>query len=160
MDLIEKFIHYAEQLKIIKNVIFTNAIPYEDIPKYYAIADTFVTASKTETQGLTVIEAMAASLPVVCIDDESFNTFVVNDLNGYLFHNQQEYVGMIDQLMKNKEKLLSMAKQACFSSEQYSLKYYAEQVLDVYRIALSGIASNRSFFTRIKDVVKGGLHGG
>lgn len=156
----EKFIHYAEQLKIIKNVIFTNAVPYEDIPKYYAIADVFVTASTTETQGLTVIEAMAASLPVVCIDDESFNTFVVNDLNGYLFHNQQDYVEILSKLVMNKEKLLSMAKQACFSSEQYSLKYYAEQVLDVYRIALSGIGSDRSFFTRIKDVVKGGLHGG
>ena len=82
----EKFIHYSEKLKIMKNVIFTNAIPYDDIPAYYQLASIFVTASTTETQGLTLIESMAASVPVVCIDDESFNSFVVNDLNGYLFH--------------------------------------------------------------------------
>ena len=58
----EKFIHYSEKLKIMKNVIFTNAIPYNDIPKYYQLADVFVTASTTETQGLTLIEAMASSM--------------------------------------------------------------------------------------------------
>lgn len=155
----EKFIEYAEKLKIIKNVIFTNAIPYEEIPKYYAVADVFVTASTTETQGLTVIEAMAASLPVICIDDESFNTFVVNDLNGYLFHDKDEYIKRVYSLYNDKKKLEIMAKQACISSERYSLKYYAEQVLAVYRLAIGDGNSDKSFFGRIKDIVKGGLHG-
>ena len=155
----EKFIAYAEKLKIIKNVIFTSAIPYEEIPAYYAIADTFVTASTSETQGLTVIEAMAASLPVICVDDESFNTFVVNDLNGYLFHNKAEYIEMVYKLYNDKKKYAFMSKQACNSSEKYSLKYYAEQVLDVYKVALAGVDSDKSFLGRIKGVVKGGFHG-
>ena len=155
----ERFIHYAEELKIIKNVIFTNAIPYEDIPKYYAIADCFVTASTTETQGLTVIEAMSASLPVVCIDDESFNTFVIDDLNGYLFHDKKEYIEKIEKIYSDKKKYIILSKQAHNSSDKYSLKYYAEQVLDVYKFALSDANSDKSFIGRIKAVVKGGFHG-
>ena len=155
----EKLIQYAEELKIIKNVIFTNAIPYDEIPKYYAVADVFVTASTSETQGLTVIEAMAASLPVVCIDDESFNTFVVDDLNGYLFHDKSEYFKRICSLYDDKKKLGTMAKQACVSSERYSLKYYAEQVLAVYKVAIGDDSVDKSFFGRIKEVIKGGFHG-
>ena len=45
------------------------------------------------------------------------------------------------------------------SSEKYSLKYYAEQVLDVYKVALADVDSDKSFFGRIKGVVKGGFHG-
>ena len=34
---------------------------------------------------------MAASLPVVCINDESFRDTVINDLNGFVFNNRREY---------------------------------------------------------------------
>ena len=36
------------------------------------MADVFVTASKSETQGLTVLEALASSTPVVCANDPSY----------------------------------------------------------------------------------------
>ena len=65
-------------------------VPWAEIPNYYQLADLFVTASKTETQGLTVIEAMAASKPPICIDDESFNLTVTDDLNGKIFKNKRE----------------------------------------------------------------------
>ncbi len=155
----EKFIKYSEKLKITKNVIFTNAVPYEDVPKYYAIANAFVTASTSETQGLTVIEAMAASLPVVCVDDESFNTFIVNDLNGYLFKEKDEYIEAILKLYGDKKKVESLAKQASISSEKYSLKYYAERVLDVYNNTIKECSGDRTFFGRIKHVIKTGLSG-
>ena len=46
-------------------IIFTGKAPWTDVPKYYSLCDLFVTASKTETQGLTVMEAMGASKPLV-----------------------------------------------------------------------------------------------
>lgn len=155
----EKFIHYSEKLKIMKNVIFTNAIPYNDIPKYYQLADVFVTASTTETQGLTLIEAMASSIPVVCIDDSSFNNFVVNDLNGYLFHNSEEYIDSIVGIYKNPQKLKSLSKQALISSEAYSLKYFALKVQDVYLSAIEGSKNNNKFIDKIVVFIKGGLNG-
>ena len=38
-----------------------------DLPACYAAADAFVFASRTETQGLVILEAMAAGLPVVAL---------------------------------------------------------------------------------------------
>ena len=102
---------------------------------------------------------MSASLPVVCIDDESFNTFVIDDLNGYLFHDKKEYIEKIEKIYSDKKKYIILSKQAHNSSDKYSLKYYAEQVLDVYKFALSDANSDKSFIGRIKAVVKGGFHG-
>ena len=42
---------------------------------------------KSETQGLTVIEAMASNIVPVVIEDEAFNGTVIDNLNGYSFQN-------------------------------------------------------------------------
>ena len=47
-----------------RQVIFTDKKLPEEIPAYYACADCFVSASLTETQGMTYIEALACGLPV------------------------------------------------------------------------------------------------
>ena len=67
-------------------------VPWSEVAMYYQIGNVFVTASKTETQGLTVIEGMAASLPVVCMEDDSFKIAVIDGYNGMFFKNKREYV--------------------------------------------------------------------
>ena len=60
--------------------------------------------------------------------------------------------------MKDPDKVKQLSKQAKVSSERYSSKYFAERVLDVYKLALSGRDNNKGFFNRIKNVIKRGLH--
>lgn len=133
---LEKYQKLVAKNKIEENVIFTNAVPWAEIPYYYALANVFVTASKTETQGLTIIEAMASELPVVAINDESFSNIVINGLNGYLFKRKNDYVKSIINLIENKNIYLQMCKQARITAGSHSLKYYAEKILDVYSIAI------------------------
>lgn len=123
--------------KISDSTIFTGAVPRDDMPYYYALGNIFVTASKTETQGLTVIEAMASSLPVIAINDESFSNTVVDGLNGYLFNKKSEYIKKISTLIENEDIYDKMKIQAKITSNEHSLKYYAEKVLDVYKSAIS-----------------------
>ncbi|MCB0034228.1 MAG: glycosyltransferase, partial [Anaerolineales bacterium] len=47
-----------------KAILFAGAIPYDEVGNYLAAADLFVTASVSEVHPLTVIEAMAAGLPI------------------------------------------------------------------------------------------------
>ena len=157
----EQLMKLAKKLKIENNVIFTGKVPWDEIGDYYNIANVFTTASHTETQGLTVIEAMAANLPVVALNDEAFNTIVINDLNGYLFKDKKGYVKAMEKLMSDDELCLKLGAQARVNSDSYSSKYYAERVLDVYKIALDGreVNEKRSFFDKAKDVVKRGFHG-
>lgn len=146
--------------KLENNVIFTGKVSYDDIPLYYGIADAFATASETETQGLTVIEAMAASLPVLAIDDDSFRLAVVNDLNGYLFKDLKEYINYVYYLIENPKEYSKMRRQARVSAEVHSSKYFAERVLDVYKKAIETNDENKDILVgTIEGVIKRGLHG-
>ena len=133
---LEHYQKYVTKNNLNNNVIFTGKVPWEEIVSYYLIADCFATASLTETQGLTVIEAMAASLPVVCINDESFNDVVINELNGLIFNNRREYKKAITKLYKDRDLLERLSNQARIAAETHSSKYFAEQILDVYKIAI------------------------
>ena len=146
--------------KLGDNVIFTDKVPWNDVPNYYHLASCFVTASHTETQGLTVIEAMAAGLPVVALDDDAFNTVIKEDVDGYLFKDKKKYKSSIEKLMGDKEHCKKLGAQALINSNKYSAKYYAEKVLDVYNFALKGRNTNekRGFFRRAKDIFKRGFH--
>ena len=133
---LEKYQNYSKEHENEKNVIFAGKVPWEDIPKYYLISDVFVTASTSETQGLTVIEAMSASLPVVCINDESFTNTVIDNLNGKIFKNDKEYIKCIIDLYNDKKLLNRLKKGAQNTAEMHTVKYFAERVLDVYKIAI------------------------
>lgn len=133
---LENYKEYTLKNEIDKNVIFTGKVPWNKINEYYIIADVFATASHTETQGLTVIEAMAASLPVVCIDDESFTDAIIHNLNGLIFRHRREYQKHITTLFQDKNLRQKLSSQARISAETHSSKYFAEQILDVYRIAI------------------------
>ena len=147
--------------KLGDNVIFTGKVPWDEVPYYYHLANCFATASHTETQGLTVIEAMAAGIPVVCLDDESFNTVVIEGECGYLFKDKKKYKNSIIKLMNDKENAIKMGRTALIESDKYSAKYYAESVMKVYEIALKGRipGKKRGFFSKAKDVIKRGFHG-
>ena len=132
----EEYKETSKKLGIDNNVIFVGKVPWEEIPKYYHVADIFATASTSETQGLTVIEAMASSVAPVCIDDESFRNTVVDELNGKIFKDEKEYVDIILDLSKDSKKLGMLQKQARLNAEIHSSKYYGERVADVYKHAI------------------------
>lgn len=144
----------VSKLGLDDSIIFTGKVSWDKVPCYYQVADVFVTASTTETQGLTVVEAMAAGVSPVCIDDESFRNTVVDGLNGYLFHNKKEYQRAVIDLYNNPDKLKQMSKQARINSERYSAKYYAEGVLDVYNHAIFNKKSKYGFLDKIFDVFR------
>lgn len=135
-----------------ENVIFTGMVPWKDVAMYYQLGNVFVTASKTETQGLTVIEGMSASLPVVCMDDDSFKIAVIEDYNGKFFKNRREYVNAILDLYENREKYNTLSKQALNSSKQFSVKYYGEKILEVYRKAIND--TKEPFLSKFKKILR------
>ena len=150
----EYFESKVKKLKLDSSVIFTGMVPWVDVPSYYQAASLFVTASKTETQGLTVIEAMAASIPPICIDDESFNLTVTDGLNGKIFKNKKDYKNIILELYNDKSKIKKMSQQARINAEVHSSKHYAESVLDVYKHAVDNKKSRFGFVSDIIDKVK------
>ena len=127
----------TKELKLDKYVIFTGLIDYNLIPSYYQVFDAMVSFSKTETQGLTIVEGLAASLPVVCINDESFSSIVQNNYNGYLFDKSEDYRKYILDLVYNKEVYKQMSMNAKNSVYSYSKEVFASNVLKIYHEAVA-----------------------
>lgn len=152
MDKLKKLV---SKNKLDDYVIFTGRIIYRDVPKYYQLADVFATASTSETQGLTVIEACAASLPVVCINDESFNTVIIDGINGYLFNNKKEYIKRMNELLNDSNLLKQFSNQARISSNNYSSSTFAKEVEKVYKKAIEETNNNKkNIFNGFIGVVK------
>jgi glycosyltransferase involved in cell wall biosynthesis len=57
----------AGRLGVREQVVFSGPLPHARVLECYAAADLFAFASPTETQGLVVVEAMAAGLPVIAV---------------------------------------------------------------------------------------------
>lgn len=131
----------VNKYKLTDNTVFVGKVPYEETPKYYNIASIFITASHFETQGLTVIEAMSASLPAICIKDESFSD-VIDGLNGYIFESEKDAIKKILPLTADQKLLKKLGKGARKQAEMHSSKYYAEKVLHVYNKAISETSPN------------------
>lgn len=151
----KELMELADDMKLNKNIVFTGKVSWEDVPKYYQIADVFVTASTTETQGLTVIEAMAASKPVVAIKDESFELVITDKQDGFLFKNDEEYKMLINELYKSKVRRDIIAKQARITANNYSSEVYASRVLEVYKMVINKDTNLfKKVFHNIKKVSK------
>ena len=150
----EKYERLTKDKNCENNIIFTGKVPWDKVPIYYHISDAFVTASTSETQGLTVIEAMAASLPAICINDDSFNNTVVDGLNGYLFETKEECADIIVKVMNDKKLRASLASGARTSADGHSSGIFAERVLRVYEKAIQN--KKITFRERISNWLKRG----
>lgn len=142
-------------LNLEKNVIFAGKVPLDEVKYYYQVANMFVSASKTETQGLTIIEAMASSLPVVTVNDDSFIDSVIDDLNGYLFNTDEEYVNIVTKIYRDRKLCLRLANESRILSDSKSSSYFADRVLHVYDIAIKEYnEKNKDIFNKIKNSIE------
>jgi group 1 family glycosyltransferase len=133
---------------------FTGKVAWIDMPNYYHVSNAFITASTTETQGLTVIEALAASLPVICIDDDAFKSVVVDNFNGRIFKDEKECSEIVEELSTNKLELENLTDKAEGSVKKYSLSSFAESVLEVYKVAITKHNKKQTLSTRFVEKLK------
>lgn len=153
----EHYEEMARDLNISSNVIFNGKAAWEEMPFYYHCANVFATASTTETQGLTVIEAMAASVVPLCIKDESFLGTVTHELNGLIFNDEDEFINQVLTLYKDSSLLQKYNNQARIQAEHCSSASYAERVLEVYKRAILDKENEDRFglISKISKKIKG-----
>ena len=141
-----------------ENVIFTGKIPQSDIQYYYRLADVFATASKFETQGLTVIEALASGVCALCILDDSFKDALIDNVNGNFFETEKEYVDLVDKLMTDEKLLNKYKKNAIKTANEHSYLTFGDKVLEVYELAIKNNKEKTTrYMNRFKKTVKGVL---
>lgn len=123
----------VSQLQLDDIVILTGNIPPADITEYYAAADIFVFGSQAETQGMVILEAMAAGLPVVAVRSSGIDEFVINGQNGFKTQlNTIEIANSLQQLMENHSMITTLSNQARQLASRYSLNYFGDEMVKVY----------------------------
>ncbi len=115
------------------NIKFVGSVPAADVPLYYSVADVFASASRSETQGLTYIEAMAAGLPLLVVNDDSLKGVFKEGVNGLSFNSITEFHNNINLLMQDKSLLKQLSKAAVATSKNFSVSNFIEQILCIYQ---------------------------
>lgn len=125
----------AKELEVEDKVLFAGEQPWDGIAKFYQLGDVFVSASNSETQGLTYFEAMAAGLPVVAKEDECLEEILIDGHNGYKFNTMDELLCGLDQVLYSNDGV-SYGENSEQMMRAYSTEIFAENVENVYKKVL------------------------
>ena len=125
----------AQSLGVADRVIFVGAVPPAEVPRYYALGDVFVSASTSEAQGLTYIEAMAAGLPLLCHADPCLDALVREGETGWAYHTPAELAARAAALPKGPQ-LAVMQQNARRAVQPYTKEQFGLSVVRLYTAAL------------------------
>lgn len=127
----------AKSLAIADKVIFAGKKPWSEIGQYYQVADLFVSASTSETQGLTYIEAMAARKPVIAKYDTNLEDTITDGINGRFFYEDQNLAPLMTEILNDDLLSHYLAKNAYDTAKTYSSVKFGESVQTLYYETLS-----------------------
>ncbi len=122
----------AAELGIGHNVIFTGMVPPSEVQKYYQLADAFVSASTSETQGLTYIEAAANGLPLICRQDPCLKGVIEEGINGFEYVSEEDFVQKLQRVMDDSEWRMHAGKESEKIAETFDKSHYVETMEHIY----------------------------
>lgn len=125
-------------LGIDKQVIFTGKQPPEMIPAFYVAMTSFVSASTTETQGMTFIEALSSGLPIFARHDEVLEDLIDEGKSGYFFADEDDFADKVLAFFAmNEEDVKIMREYATSKVGCYDCHSFYLAVMRVYEDAIS-----------------------
>lgn len=148
-DNLEDRVHH---MGIGEHINFTGMLPYEQIPSYLTMADAFVTASVTEVHPLSVIEAMAAGLPVLGIASPGIGDTVQDGETGYLVREEElaSFTAKMVRLVIDQVSRRTMGMNARKAAHDYAIERTTQLMIERYiRVVEHAKENNRSLRSRL-----------
>lgn len=126
----------AKELKLDDNIKFIGYLDRNtELNACYKSADIFVFSSKSETQGLVLLEAMAQATPVVSIAELGTKSLLIEG-EGVLIssENTTEFADKVDYLLSNEKIRLALgAKAKAYVTKRWTDKAQAERLVLFYQ---------------------------
>jgi endonuclease/exonuclease/phosphatase family metal-dependent hydrolase/glycosyltransferase involved in cell wall biosynthesis len=136
---------YGPSLQLIKSTFAQNGLSerlcyagvleHNDLIDAFHAMDVFAFSSKTETQGVVIIEAMAAGVPVVALAATGIVDVVTND-NGYLVKKEstEDFSNaLMNMTHLSREKYQTLQANCRKTASQYSIERMCEGALTIYK---------------------------
>ena len=128
-DALEALVH---TLNIADRVVFTNGVSNDQVPLYYKLADLFISPSTSETQGLTIVEAMAAGIPILTYNDGNIEGIIFDKRTGLLFKTSEELLEQLIFALEHREALRTYSSECLKLVDQFSSQAFAKKIEQVY----------------------------
>ena len=106
----------------------------EDITQILCSADCFIFPSIREGLPMSVLEAMAAGLPIITSDNRGTREYIVDDSNGIVCRNTPEaYQAAIRRLVQSPALRRRMGKKARKTAQQYDAAHARDVMREIYQ---------------------------
>jgi len=130
------FISEAEKLGVMNIIELAGIV--DNVEDHLKQADIYVHSALYEPFGLVLLEAMAAGLPVVCLDAggnrdvmrDGENGFIIKDLDA------EKFADTIIKLINDKALYSKMSVNAIEFARGYDIKIYVDRLLELYQSKL------------------------
>lgn len=129
---------HAKALGVHHRVTFLGVRPWQEIGAYYRLAELFLFASDSETQGLVLQEAQMMGVPVVAVGARGTLSGVETGYSGYLVA-EGDVSGLIHysrELLSDRALLQQFSEQAREFGLRLSPSEVTKKVLDIYATVL------------------------
>lgn len=133
---------YIEKLKQYDKTLggkleFVGMVDPKEVKDYYQISDLFVSASTSETQGLTYYEALSNGRIALCRKDSCLQGVIKNGFNGYQYENYEQFEKMLKEVFSNKNLKDTMEKNAReFALDNFSIESFGKKCELLYESLL------------------------
>jgi phosphatidyl-myo-inositol alpha-mannosyltransferase len=127
-----------------QDVVFTGRVSDDDLPSYYASAEVFVSPSTGgESQGIVLLEALAAGLPIVASDIAGHRSVITSGDNGVLVPpaDHEQLAWAVCHLLNEPEERARLRASARERAEAFSWPRVAATIEQYY---LELLAARRS----------------
>jgi len=133
----DKLRNLSSSLGVGSSVDLLGGISPEKVPGYLTAADIFLFASVTETQGLVIMEAMAAGLPVVAVDATGSQDAIEHGVHGLLTENDSDgMANAVKQLLENDELRFKFSQAARRRVNDFGIRTLVDKLLEIYALAV------------------------
>ncbi|MGN1312953.1 MAG: glycosyltransferase [Candidatus Nanosyncoccaceae bacterium] len=128
----------AENAGISDKVVFTGRVIGKDLPQLYRTGDVFAITSKTETQSIVLLEAMATGLPAVAVKAGAIPELVHNGRNGYLCEadDVDAVAKSLIRILQDKNLRETMSEKSLELIKKHDISYTLTRIEEIYHRVL------------------------
>jgi 1,2-diacylglycerol 3-alpha-glucosyltransferase len=148
----------AKSLELEKNVQFIGYLDRnKELNACYESADIFVFASKSETQGLVLLEAMAQATPVVAIAELGTASILIEGKGALIAPDDTaKFADRVHQLLLNPEHRFELGKRAkSYALDKWTATLQAQRMIKFYEEIILSPSTGQPYLKRHLASIKG-----
>ena len=136
-------------LSLDSQVRFVGNLDKPELARYYQAADIYVTASPSEIQSLSLMQALSSGLPSISLHLENPPVYLKDSVNAFCIASDDSelFANKIQNLISDQQVYKKMSREAIGTAKEFSPEYIATQWEEMYQ---SYIEKSRTLRSRTK----------